>query len=191
MAHPPCDQRHQYLRYEGLLYSDADIVDFKTILARIYRKEVHKVQVFDFGGLQDLMAEGLSARMLMEHRDAKGVSLFGEAILDLDTPGALQFQLGGARRHMSWSKFIVALGLHTGEEMESPGFVRYWAESARQIPDKGDLRDYWIEISSARDFFGTAPITGKLNSRVVSPTRRKWTVECRLISMLEWNKDFD
>ncbi|GKE77067.1 hypothetical protein Tco_1543187, partial [Tanacetum coccineum] len=46
-------------------------------------------------GLSDLMAEGLSARMLMEHKDAQG------------------------------------------------------------IPDKGDLRDYWIRISSARDFLGT------------------------------------
>ncbi|GKE15191.1 hypothetical protein Tco_1422768, partial [Tanacetum coccineum] len=40
------------------------------------RREVHRVQVFDFGGLLDLMAKGLSARMLMEHRDAQGVSLF-------------------------------------------------------------------------------------------------------------------
>ncbi|GKC58272.1 hypothetical protein Tco_1085870 [Tanacetum coccineum] len=43
---------------------------------RIYKREVHRVQVFDFGGLLDLMAEGLSARMLMEHKDAQGVSLF-------------------------------------------------------------------------------------------------------------------
>ncbi|GKF02537.1 hypothetical protein Tco_0029460, partial [Tanacetum coccineum] len=27
----------------------------------------------------------------------------------------------------------------------------------RLIPDKGDLRDYWIEISSDRDFFGPVP----------------------------------
>ncbi|GJY10545.1 hypothetical protein Tco_0378730 [Tanacetum coccineum] len=54
-----------------------DIVDFKMRLARIYRREVHRVQVFDFGGLSDLMAEGLSARMLMEHRDAQE---FGEAV---------------------------------------------------------------------------------------------------------------
>ncbi|GJT29538.1 hypothetical protein Tco_0909813 [Tanacetum coccineum] len=124
MALPPRDQRHQYLMYKGLQYSDADIVDFEARLARIYRREVHRVQVFDFGGLPDLMAEGLSARMLMEHRDAQGVSLFtsrawrqlfdirgllvhelileffstfrfGETILDLDKAGALQFQLGG------------------------------------------------------------------------------------------------
>ncbi|GJX21161.1 hypothetical protein Tco_0223838 [Tanacetum coccineum] len=36
------------------------------------RREVHRVQVFDFGGLSDLMDDGLSARMLMEHRDAQG-----------------------------------------------------------------------------------------------------------------------
>ncbi|GJY08888.1 hypothetical protein Tco_0377073 [Tanacetum coccineum] len=73
MAFPPRDQRHHYLR----------------------------VQVFNFGGLPDLMAEELSARMLMEHMDAQG------------------------------------------------------AESARQIPDKGNLRDYWIGISSGGDFLGT------------------------------------
>ncbi|GKC55884.1 hypothetical protein Tco_1083482, partial [Tanacetum coccineum] len=128
----------------------------------IYRREVHRVQVFDFGALPDLMAEGLSARMLMEHKDAQGVSLFtsqawmqlfeirgplvhelileffstfrfGEVVTDLDTLGALQFQLGGARHHLSWRQFIVGLGLHTGEEMESPG------------------------ISSAGDFFGITP----------------------------------
>ncbi|GKB83163.1 hypothetical protein Tco_0950058, partial [Tanacetum coccineum] len=76
MALPPRDQRHQYLRYKGLQYSDADIVDFEARLARIYMREVHRVQVFDFGGLSDLMAEGLNARMLMKHMDAQGVSLF-------------------------------------------------------------------------------------------------------------------
>ncbi|GJS55309.1 hypothetical protein Tco_0628671 [Tanacetum coccineum] len=43
------------------------------------------------------------------------------------------------------------------EEMETVGFGAYWVESARQIPDKGDLREYWIGISSAGDFLGTAP----------------------------------
>ncbi|GKC92765.1 hypothetical protein Tco_1158207 [Tanacetum coccineum] len=82
---------------------------------------------------------------------------FGQAILDLDTPGTLQFQLGGARRRMSWRQFILALGLHTEEEMQTAGFGVYWAESSRQIPDKGDLRDYWMGISSARDFLSTTP----------------------------------
>ncbi|GJX12175.1 hypothetical protein Tco_0202034 [Tanacetum coccineum] len=127
MALPSREQRHRFLRYEGLEYTDIDIEDLEVRLARIYRREVHRVQVFNFGGLPDLMAEGLSARMLKEHRDDQGVSLFtnqawrmlfdirgpfvhelileffstfrfGQAILDLDPPGALQFQLGGARR---------------------------------------------------------------------------------------------
>ncbi|GJW15467.1 hypothetical protein Tco_0019600 [Tanacetum coccineum] len=76
MALPPHDQRHQYLRYEGLQYTDADILDFESRLTKIYKREVHRLQVFNFGGLPDLMAEGLSARMHMEHRDAQGVSLF-------------------------------------------------------------------------------------------------------------------
>ncbi|GJX39626.1 hypothetical protein Tco_0252929 [Tanacetum coccineum] len=37
-----------------------------------HQREVHRVQVFDFRGLPDLMAKGLSVRMLMEHRDAQG-----------------------------------------------------------------------------------------------------------------------
>ncbi|GKF93651.1 hypothetical protein Tco_0283351 [Tanacetum coccineum] len=48
---------------------------------------------------------------------------------------------------MSWREFILALGLHTSEEMQTASFGIYWAESARQIPDKGDLSAYWIEIS--------------------------------------------
>ncbi|GKB45777.1 hypothetical protein Tco_0896530 [Tanacetum coccineum] len=161
MALPPCDQRHQYLRGDMVPYLILD-------------------------GLPDLIAEGLSAKMLMEHRDAQGKSVFtsrawrrlfdirgllvhelileffstfkfGEAVTNLDTTRALQFQLGGARRRISWREFILALGLYTSKEMQTVGFDAYWAESARQIPDKGDLRDYWIGISSAGDFLGTSP----------------------------------
>ncbi|GJU11358.1 hypothetical protein Tco_1133754 [Tanacetum coccineum] len=53
---PPSDQRHQYLRFKGLGYTDADITDFEEIL--------------------ELMAEGLSGKMMIEHRDAQGQSIF-------------------------------------------------------------------------------------------------------------------
>nr|GFB24666.1 hypothetical protein [Tanacetum cinerariifolium] len=43
---------------------------------------------------------------------------FGEAVLDLDTAGALQFQFGRVKRRMSWREFIMALGLHSAEEMD-------------------------------------------------------------------------
>ncbi|GKE53838.1 hypothetical protein Tco_1488994, partial [Tanacetum coccineum] len=131
------------------------------------------------------MAEGLSGRMVMEHRDAQGQSAFnsrawrrlfevrghlvhelileffstfrfGETVLGLDTVGALQFQLGGAKRRMSWRQFILGMGLHTAEEMESVGFGAYWAESAIQTLDKGDMSDYWRDISFEGDFLGTA-----------------------------------
>ncbi|GKA14377.1 hypothetical protein Tco_0694023 [Tanacetum coccineum] len=124
MALPPRDQRHQYLRFEGLQYTEGDIADFEMRLARIYRREVHRVQVFDFGGLPDLIAEGLSTRMLMEHIDAQGLGVFssrtwrqlfdirgplvcelileffstfrfGEAVLDLDIVGAPHFFIAG------------------------------------------------------------------------------------------------
>ncbi|GKE93049.1 hypothetical protein Tco_1574144, partial [Tanacetum coccineum] len=125
MALPPRDQRHQYLRYEGLQYSDADIVDFEVRLARIYRREVHRVQGYSGVSL-------FTSRAWRWQFDIRGPLVhelileffstfrFREAVLDLDKPRALQFY-------------------------------------ARQIPDKGDLRDYWIGISSAGYFLGIAP----------------------------------
>ncbi|GJZ84024.1 hypothetical protein Tco_0649197 [Tanacetum coccineum] len=135
MALPPRDQRHQYLRYEGLHYTEADIEDFESRLARIYRREVAQgvslftsrawMRLFDIRGP---LVHGLILEFFSTFR-------FGQAILDLDTPGALQFQLGRARRRMSWRQFILAMGLHTDEEMQTAGFG----------------------ISSAGDFLGTTP----------------------------------
>ncbi|GJS43342.1 hypothetical protein Tco_0568385 [Tanacetum coccineum] len=42
--------------------------------------------------------------------------------------------------------------------MAEAGFGAYWAGSDRLIPDKGDLRDYRIEISSDRDLLGPGPL---------------------------------
>nr|GFA19089.1 hypothetical protein [Tanacetum cinerariifolium] len=52
----------------------------------------------------------------------------------------------------------MALGLHIDEEMAEDGFQACWLRSERVIPDKGDPRDYWIEISSDRDFLGPTPL---------------------------------
>ncbi|GKB77098.1 hypothetical protein Tco_0943993 [Tanacetum coccineum] len=104
----------------GLEYTDADIANFEERLEKIYGRGVHRVHVFVFLGLTAEMAEGLSGMMLMEHLDAQGQSVFSsrawrrlfevrgplvhhlmleffstfrfvEAVLDLDTDGALQF----------------------------------------------------------------------------------------------------
>ncbi|GJZ01940.1 hypothetical protein Tco_0519901 [Tanacetum coccineum] len=116
MALLPKDQRHQYLRYEGLQYTDADIADFETRLGKIYMREVHRVQVLDFRILTDLMVKGLSSRMQIAHMDTQG------QVLDLDTAEALQFQIGGVRHRMNWREFILTMGLHTAEEIESVRF---------------------------------------------------------------------
>ncbi|GKE67328.1 hypothetical protein Tco_1521489, partial [Tanacetum coccineum] len=76
IALPPSDQRHQYLRYEGLQYTDADIADFEERLGRIYNREIHQVQVVDFQAMPELVRDVLDSRMLMEHRDDRGVVVF-------------------------------------------------------------------------------------------------------------------
>ncbi|GJU33297.1 hypothetical protein Tco_1176886 [Tanacetum coccineum] len=48
-------------------------------------------------------------------------------------------------------------GLHTAEEMAEDGYGAYWLGSERVIPDKGDLSDYRVEISSGRDFLRGSP----------------------------------
>ncbi|GJU14201.1 hypothetical protein Tco_1136597 [Tanacetum coccineum] len=58
---------------------------------------------------------------------------------------------------MSWRQFILALCLHTPEEMVTDGFGVYWADSSRVIAYKVDLRDYWTRISSIDDFLTTVP----------------------------------
>nr|GEV79781.1 hypothetical protein [Tanacetum cinerariifolium] len=131
MALPPRDQRHQYLRFEGLQYTNVDITDFEMRLGKIYRREVHWVLVLYFDSLSAEMGEWLTGRMLMEHRDAQGQSVFTsrawrrlfdmrgplvfelimkffstfsfcEAILDIDVVDTLQFQFGEAKHCMSW-----------------------------------------------------------------------------------------
>ncbi|GJT73589.1 hypothetical protein Tco_1032875 [Tanacetum coccineum] len=57
---------------------------------------------------------------------------------DIDTAYTLCFQLGGFRKRMTWRQFILALGLHTELEM-------------------AEARDYWMEISSGKDFLGSTP----------------------------------
>ncbi|GJW00775.1 hypothetical protein Tco_1556026 [Tanacetum coccineum] len=125
---PPHEQRHHFLRYKGLEYSDSDIANFESRLERIHMREVHRVPIFDFGGLPDLMSEGLTARLTMKHRDEAGVSVFTSQVWRrmLDIRGPL---LGGARRRISWSEFNVALRLHTEEEIQTPGFGHCWEES--------------------------------------------------------------
>ncbi|GKE66550.1 hypothetical protein Tco_1520711, partial [Tanacetum coccineum] len=60
------------------------------------------------------------------------------------------------QRHHYLSKMLMEHKDAQGqtEEMQTAGFSLYWVESVRQIPDNAYLRDYWIRISSTRDFLG-------------------------------------
>ncbi|GJY41837.1 hypothetical protein Tco_0429107 [Tanacetum coccineum] len=158
---PPREQRHPFLRYQGLEYTDADIGDFEERLERIYSREIYQVQVVDFQRMPELMRDGpLVWELILEFLSTLR---FGEVLLDLDAPDTIQFQLGGARRRLSCRQFILALGLHTREEMESPSFARGLftqvnkARDLRVLHWKGDLHDYWKDISTDGDFLGPPP----------------------------------
>ncbi|GJY05907.1 hypothetical protein Tco_0371847 [Tanacetum coccineum] len=152
MALPPRDQRHQYLRFEGLEYTDADIMDFEEILGRIYGRGIHRVLVLDFESLPAVMSEGLTSRMLMEHRDDQGQSVFTSHAWRRLFKICFSSSWVGARHRMSWRQFILALGhiqqrrwrlldlVHTGSRVRG-----------------GDLSAYWVGISFTGDFMGAPP----------------------------------
>ncbi|GJV95121.1 hypothetical protein Tco_1546698 [Tanacetum coccineum] len=182
---PPRDQRHLWLRYQVEGYTKEIIYDFKQRLETIFGRQVKRVHILDFEGLTPDMRQDLEERMRMVYTRDDGQEvfvnhawrrLFGiraplvqDFILEffitcrirdemgLDVAGTLCFQIGGARCSMTWRQFILALGLHTAEEMAEDGFGAYLLGSERLIPDKGDLSDYWVEISSGRDFLRGAP----------------------------------
>ncbi|GJW72518.1 hypothetical protein Tco_0129435 [Tanacetum coccineum] len=84
------------------------------------------LRLWIFKGCPSFIRDGLFARIVMEHRDDAGVVVFASRAWErlFDTRGLL---LGGDRRRLSWRQFIMALGLHIEEEMESPGFARRFA----------------------------------------------------------------
>ncbi|GJU95505.1 hypothetical protein Tco_1320261 [Tanacetum coccineum] len=161
---PPHEQRYPFLRYQGLEYTNADITDFKERLERIYSREIHRVQVVDFQRMPELIRDCFFARIVMEHHDEVGVVVFTSRAWGrlFDTRGPL---LGGARRQLSWRQFILALGLHTEEEMESPGFARYWSESERMIP-KGWMLDRSTSLTYYPDIRGGLLLGGR--SKLIS-----------------------
>ncbi|GKA73064.1 hypothetical protein Tco_0779280, partial [Tanacetum coccineum] len=119
MALPPRDQRHQYL--EGLEYTDADITDFEDRLGKIYGREIHRGQsVFTSRAWKRLfeIRGSLVHELILEFFST---FRFGEAIRDLDTARALQFQLGRIKRRMSLREFIWGLEMVVVRGGESGG----------------------------------------------------------------------
>ncbi|GJR62324.1 hypothetical protein Tco_1504486 [Tanacetum coccineum] len=98
---PAADQRHPWFRYEVEGYTPAIVHGYEQRLVTIWSRPVNRVHVLDFAGLTPEMS---TCRM-------------SDTIMDLDTADNLCFQLGGVRRSMTWRQFILALGLHTEQEM--------------------------------------------------------------------------
>nr|GFA79749.1 hypothetical protein [Tanacetum cinerariifolium] len=93
---------------------------------------VNRVHVLDFEGLTAEMRQDLAKRVRMVYTRDDGE-------IRLDVADTLCFQLGGARRSMTWRQFILALGFHTTEEMAEDKFKAYWCGSKRVNLDKGIL----------------------------------------------------
>nr|GEX10949.1 ribonuclease H-like domain-containing protein [Tanacetum cinerariifolium] len=180
---PPRAQRHLWLTYEVEGYTKGIVQDYEHRLAMIFSRQVNHVHILDFEGLTDEMRQGLTDRLRMLYTGGEGHVLFtshawrrlfkirgslvrefmleffstcriSDTKMGLDIANTMCFQLDGARRSMIWRQFILSLGLHIAKEMTGDGFDVYWLGSTRAIPDKGDLRAYWIGISLDGDFWG-------------------------------------
>ncbi|GKB94451.1 hypothetical protein Tco_0980588 [Tanacetum coccineum] len=141
-------QRHPWLEYEVEGNTEEVVQEFEHRLAGIFSRRVHRVQVLDFEGMTEKMGMDLVASLSIRHRDAKGLVVFtshawrrlfdirgplvrelmleffstcsfDDMVLDFDADGVLSFQLGGARRTMSWRQFILAMGLHMTKEIDT------------------------------------------------------------------------
>ncbi|GKD69946.1 hypothetical protein Tco_1324036 [Tanacetum coccineum] len=129
MALPPRDQRHQYLRFEGLQYTEGDIADFETRLARIYRRE-------------------------------------GQSVFTSQAWWRL-FDIRGSLQRRCRLMVLAYIGLRVRD----------------RSPTRGDLRDYWIRISSTGDFLGTTPSYTSIRDQILRLCHR--LIAC---SIAIWNQ---
>ncbi|GJS23247.1 hypothetical protein Tco_0451879 [Tanacetum coccineum] len=124
------------------------VQEFKHRLAGIFSRRVHRVQVLEFERMTEEMGMDIDARLSIMHKDTEGLVVFtshawrrlfdsrrplvrelmldflstcrfDDLVLDLDADGVLSFQLGGARHTLSWRQFILAMVLHTTEEIDT------------------------------------------------------------------------
>ncbi|GKC97122.1 hypothetical protein Tco_1162564, partial [Tanacetum coccineum] len=124
---PPRDQRYLWLRYQVEGYTEEIVHDFKDRLKTIFRRQVNRVHVLDFEGFTPKMRQDLAERLRMFFSTYKIGSEMG-----LDAADTLCFQLGGARRSMTWRQFILALGLHIAKDIAEDGFEAYWHAEGRK-----------------------------------------------------------
>nr|GEU35469.1 hypothetical protein [Tanacetum cinerariifolium] len=186
-------QRHLYLRYKVEGYIEEIIQDYKQRLATIFSKQVNRVHILDFAGLTKEIRQGLTDRLRMVYTGAEGKVLFTSHVwisdteMRLDIVDTMCFQLGGAKCSMTWRQFILALGLHTAEEMARDGFEAYWLGSTRAILDKGGLRAYCTGISSDSPVIHQPP--QELSIPEIENLKQQYLDELKRLSNLEYRDE--
>ncbi|GJT60072.1 hypothetical protein Tco_1003605 [Tanacetum coccineum] len=156
-ALPSRDQRHPWLKYKVEGYGKDIVHNYEQRLETIWGRSVNRVYVLDFSSLTEGMRQTLGDRLKMVYTRDEGQVLFTShawrSLFEIKAPLVREFIL----EFLSTCRMSdTEMGLDV-EEMAEAGFGAYWQGSERVIPDKGDLRDYWIEILSDKDFLGPAP----------------------------------
>ncbi|GKB19274.1 hypothetical protein Tco_0853197, partial [Tanacetum coccineum] len=69
---PPHDQRHLWLRYQVVGYTEEIVHNFKQRLETILDRQVNRVHILDFEGLTPDMRQDLAERMRMVYTGDDG-----------------------------------------------------------------------------------------------------------------------
>nr|GEW57393.1 hypothetical protein [Tanacetum cinerariifolium] len=154
---PPRDQRHPWIFYQVEGYIKEIVHDFKQRLETIFDRHVNRVHILYFEGLTLDMRQDLAERMRMVYTEGDWQEVFMshtwrrliriqaplvqefifeffsicriENEMGLDVTATLCLQMGVSRRSMTWRQFILALGLHTNEEMVED---KFWHTEGRK-----------------------------------------------------------
>ncbi|GKB88290.1 gamete expressed 1-like protein isoform X1 [Tanacetum coccineum] len=160
---PHSDLRHPWLRYQVAGYTEDIVHSYEWRLETIWDRSVNRVHILDFEGLTPKMRQDLAVRLRMVYAEGDGLQPFvshaWRRLFGIRGPLVRDFILKflSTYRMSDTEMGLDVARLHTEEKMAHAGFGAYWSGSERFVPDKGDMRDYWIKISSDRDFLGAAP----------------------------------
>ncbi|GKC38197.1 hypothetical protein Tco_1050581, partial [Tanacetum coccineum] len=152
---PHRDLRHPWLRYQVEGYDEGIVHSYEHRSETIFGKEVNRVHVLDFVGLTGGMRHTLPDMMSMVYTKDDMEALFTShawrRLSEVRGPLVREFIL----EFLSTCRMSnTEMGLDVADRLY---FQLGGSGSERVIPDKGDLRYYWIEISSDKDFLGLAP----------------------------------
>ncbi|GKA06504.1 hypothetical protein Tco_0685728 [Tanacetum coccineum] len=131
---PATDQRHPWLRYQIEEYTKGIRHSYEQRLETIWSRPVNRVYVLDFESLTPVMRQDLAVRLRMVY-SGEGKQVFMSHAWR---------RLFGIRAPLVRDFILEFLSTYRMSDMEM-GL------------DVADTLDYWIEISSSRDFLGPAP----------------------------------